>query len=58
MPHNTFADFFNLPLSHFGGFEWQGMLNCLKSGLYHADKITTVRPSYAEERYPVQTAAV
>ncbi|WP_100404369.1 glycogen synthase GlgA [Bacillus solitudinis] len=49
MPHHTFADFFNLPLSHFGGFEWRGMLNCLKSGLYHADKITTVSPSYAEE---------
>ena len=29
--------------------EWDGMLNCLKSALFHADKITTVSPTYAEE---------
>ena len=49
MPLGTFDDFFNLSLEHIGGFEWNGMLNCLKSGLFHADKITTVSPSYAEE---------
>lgn len=49
MPLSTFDDFFNVPLEHLGGLEWGGMLNCLKSALYHADKITTVSPSYAEE---------
>ncbi|ASN06724.1 glycogen synthase [Virgibacillus necropolis] len=49
MPLTTFADFFNLPEDHIAGLEWNGMLNCLKSGLFHADKITTVSPSYAEE---------
>ena len=38
-----------LSREHIGGFEWNGMLNCLKSGLFHADKITTVSPSYGEE---------
>lgn len=49
MPLSTYADFFQLPDDHIGGMEWNGMLNCLKSGLFHADKITTVSPSYAEE---------
>ncbi|UTR10628.1 glycogen synthase GlgA [Evansella sp. LMS18] len=49
MPLGTFDDFFNLSEEHIGGMEWNGMLNCMKSGLYHADKITTVSPSYAEE---------
>lgn len=49
MPMSTYADFFNLPDDHIGGLQWDGMLNCLKSALYHADKITTVSPSYAEE---------
>ncbi|WP_332698261.1 glycogen synthase [Halalkalibacter lacteus] len=49
MPHHAFANFFNLPLTHFGGLEWGEMLNCLKGGIFHADKITTVSPSYAEE---------
>lgn len=49
MPLETYADFFNLPKEHIGGLEWDGMLNCLKSALFHADKITTVSPSYAEE---------
>ncbi|WP_059103910.1 glycogen synthase [Shouchella shacheensis] len=49
MPHSTFSDFFNLSGEHFSGFEWNGMINCMKSALFHADKITTVSPSYAEE---------
>lgn len=49
MPLTAFRDFFQLPDEHIGGMEWGGMLNCLKSALYHADKITTVSPSYAEE---------
>ncbi len=49
MPLGTYKDFFDLPDEHISGMEWNGMLNCLKSGLFHADKITTVSPSYAEE---------
>ncbi|MFK4997379.1 glycogen synthase [Bacillus sp. N9] len=49
MPLETFDDFFQLSAEHIGGFEWNGMINCLKSALFHADKITTVSPSYAEE---------
>lgn len=49
MPHDAFNDLIQLPLEHFGGFEWNGMINCMKSGIFHADKITTVSPSYAEE---------
>ncbi|WP_096436225.1 glycogen synthase GlgA [Alteribacter populi] len=49
MPHDMFDDFFNLSMSHFGGLEWNGVLNCMKSGIFHADKVTTVSPSYAEE---------
>lgn len=49
MPLGTFDDFFRLSGEHIGGMEWDGMLNCLKSALFHADKITTVSPSYAEE---------
>ena len=49
MKLDTYADFFQLPDEHIGGMEWNGMLNCLKSALFHADKITTVSPTYAEE---------
>ncbi|WP_156291591.1 glycogen synthase GlgA [Oceanobacillus salinisoli] len=53
MPIDIFEDFFNLDREHIGGLEWNGMLNCLKGALFHADKITTVSPSYAEEiKYP------
>ena len=49
IPLDTFENFFNLDREHIGGMEWDGMLNCLKSALFHADKITTVSPTYAEE---------
>ena len=49
MKLDTYADFFQLPDEHIAGMEWNGMLNCLKSALFHADKITTVSPTYAEE---------
>lgn len=53
MPVDIFEDFFNLDREHIGGLEWNGMLNCLKGALFHADKITTVSPTYAEEiKYP------
>ncbi len=40
-----------LPQSFWGmdGFEKNGSLNLLKGGIQHADKITTVSPSYASE---------
>jgi starch synthase len=49
MPLDIFGSFFNIDRSHIGGLEWNGMLNCLKAALFHADKITTVSPTYAEE---------
>jgi len=41
----------NLPESYFQmeGFEHFGRLNLLKGGIQHADKITTVSPTYAKE---------
>lgn len=40
-----------LPASGFtiGGFEYYGRLSFLKAGLVHADRITTVSPTYARE---------
>src|SRR5699024_5996715 len=53
MPLHVFDDFLNMDREHVAGFEWGGMFNCMKSGLFHADKMTTVSPSYAEEiTYP------
>ncbi|SDY99731.1 starch synthase [Evansella caseinilytica] len=49
IPPDMFDDFFQLSREHFGGLEWRGMINCMKSGIFHADKITTVSPSYAKE---------
>jgi starch synthase len=45
-----------LPNSHFTleGFEYHGQLSFLKAGIYYADSITTVSPSYAKE---IQTPA-
>ncbi|MDJ1110802.1 glycogen synthase [Macrococcus sp. S115] len=47
--YDAFDNLFNLERVHFAGFEWRGMLNLMKAGIFHADKITTVSPSYAEE---------
>ncbi|MDQ0255935.1 starch synthase [Evansella vedderi] len=53
MPLDMYEEFFNLPNEHLGGLEWNGVINCMKAGLFHSDKITTVSPSYAEEiKYP------
>ena len=49
----SFEDFENcgLPSDYWGvdGFEHNGQLNLLKGGIQHADKITTVSSTYAEE---------
>ncbi|UTH14602.1 glycogen synthase [Macrococcus equipercicus] len=47
--HSAFEELLNLDRIHFAGFEWGGMLNLMKAGIFHADKITTVSPTYAEE---------
>ncbi|CAM3854909.1 glycogen synthase [Alkalicoccus chagannorensis] len=49
MTHDAFGDLMNLGPEHFPGFEWKNMINCMKAAVFHADKITTVSPSYAEE---------
>lgn len=49
MSKDAFQDLFNLSTEHISGMEWNGLLNCMKSGIFHADKITTVSPTYAEE---------
>jgi len=40
-----------LPSHHFhpDGFEFHGQINCMKAGVYKADAITTVSPTYAKE---------
>ena len=45
-----------LPLAHFkiDGFEYYNQLSFLKAGIYYADAITTVSPTYAKE---IQTPA-
>ena len=49
----SFQDFVQsgLPESFWGidGFESKGSMNLLKGGIQHADKITTVSPTYAQE---------
>jgi starch synthase len=49
----THQDFLKsrLPLSYWAmdGFEHHGSLNLLKGGIQHADKISTVSPTYAKE---------
>ncbi|MDC3417633.1 glycogen synthase GlgA [Aquibacillus salsiterrae] len=49
MPVDAFDELFNISRDHIGGLEWNGLLNCMKAGIFHADKITTVSPTYAEE---------
>lgn len=54
-PYQTFLDL-GLPpeLWHFDGLEYHGELSFIKGGLYFADRINTVSPSYAQE---IQTPA-
>src|SRR5690606_33018453 len=48
-PMEIYEDFLNFGVEHISGMEWDGHINCLKAGLFHADKVTTVSPTYAEE---------
>ena len=41
---NLPADFF-----HSGSVEFYGFMNCLKAGIVHSDRLTTVSPRYARE---------
>lgn len=47
--HSGFGELLNLGMEHFAGFEWHGMLNMMKAAIHHADIITTVSDTYAEE---------
>ena len=49
-PPHTIADL-KLPPSQFKieGFEYHGQVGMLKAGIFYADKITTVSPTYARE---------
>lgn len=49
MPVEMYGEFFGLPEEHMGGMEWDGQLNSMKAGIFHADKVTTVSPTYSEE---------
>lgn len=44
-----FGELLNLEREHFAGFEWHGMMNMMKAAIHHADIITTVSETYAEE---------
>lgn len=49
MPLDSYEELFSLPREHVAGMEWNGLINCMKTGIFHADKVTTVSPTYAEE---------
>ncbi|SDH54755.1 starch synthase [Alteribacillus persepolensis] len=49
MPLEMFYDLLNLPKEHVFGLEWDGLFNCMKAGIFHADLLTTVSPAYASE---------
>lgn len=47
--HSGFGEMLDLGMEHFAGFEWHGMMNMMKAAIYHADIITTVSETYADE---------
>ncbi len=47
--HSGFGELLNLEMEHFAGFEWRGMMNMMKAAIHHADIITTVSDTYANE---------
>jgi starch synthase len=49
MTPEAFNDLMNIGAEHYPGLEWHDMINSMKAAIFHADKITTVSPSYAEE---------
>ena len=50
-------DDIRLPWSRFSvyGVEFHGQVGFLKSGLYYADAVTTVSPTYARETLTAET---
>lgn len=46
---SDYDNLINLDREHFAGFEWDNNMNLMKAALYHADVITTVSETYAEE---------
>lgn len=48
-PSEIFHDLLHFPEEHYSGLEWNGAINLLKAAVHHADRITTVSPTYAEE---------
>ncbi len=54
-PWDSVWDLLDIPFEYFGGgsIEFYGEVNFMKGGMVHADAVTTVSPSYAEEiKYP------
>lgn len=54
--HPDWINQLHLPAAHFAmnGFEYHKQLSFLKAGIYYADKLSTVSPTYAKE---IQTTA-
>ncbi|WP_227937922.1 glycogen synthase GlgA [Alkalihalobacillus deserti] len=48
-PLSVFNELLHLDHIHLGGLEYKGAVNFMKAALIHADWVTTVSPSYANE---------
>ncbi|GAE35623.1 glycogen synthase GlgA [Halalkalibacter akibai] len=48
-PLSVFDELLHLDRIHLGGLEYEGAINFMKAALIHADWVTTVSPSYAQE---------